>query len=53
MSDMKTRIVLEIVAFIGCVLLVGGLIVHGNNIMHTVNTQDITVEESKEIVVLI
>lgn len=47
MSDMETGIVLEIVAFIGGMLLIGGLIVHGNNIMHTVNTQDITVEESK------
>lgn len=47
MSNTKTGVVLEIVAFIGCLLLMGGLIVHGNNIMHTVNTQDITVEESK------
>lgn len=47
MSNTETGAVLEIVAFIGCLLLMGGLIVHGNNIMHTVNTQDITVEESK------
>lgn len=47
MSNTKTGVVLEIVAFIGCLLLMGGLIVHGNNIMHTVNTQDITVEESR------
>lgn len=47
MFNTKSGAVLGIVAFIGCLLLMGGLIVHGNNIMHTVNTQDITVEESK------
>lgn len=47
MSNTISGAILEIGVIVACILLMGGLIVHGNNIMHTVNTQDITVEESK------
>ena len=47
MSNTINGAILEIGVIVACMLLMVGLIVHGNNVMHTVNTQDITVEESK------
>lgn len=47
MFNTKSGALLGIGVIVACMLLMVRLIVHGNNVMHTVNTKDITVEESK------